>query len=105
MFTGFSDKEYWRGLPFPPAVDLILSELLTMTRASWVAIYSTAHSFTELSMPFPHNKVVDHEWAISLYPEEMKHVSRLQYVTREISRVLREHLSCLWAHWDLLWRD
>ena len=61
-----------------------------------------AHNFTDLSMPLPHNKVVGHEWAISLYPGRIKHVSRLLYVTREIKRVLREHLSCLWAHWVYL---
>ena len=82
-----------------------MSELFTMTHASWVALYSMAHSFTELSMPFPHNEVVGHEWAISLYPEKTKHVSRLQYVTKEIKRVLREQLSYLWALWDLPWRD
>ena len=54
LFMGFSRKEYWSGLPFPFPVEHILSELSTMTRPSWVALHSMAHSFTEL------NKVVVH---------------------------------------------
>ena len=34
---GFSRQEYWSGLPFPSAVDHILSDLSTMTRPSWVS--------------------------------------------------------------------
>ena len=34
MFMWFSQQEYWSGLPFPPPVDNILSELFTMTRPS-----------------------------------------------------------------------
>ena len=37
LFMGFSRQEYWSGLPFPSAVDHILSNLSTMTRLSWVA--------------------------------------------------------------------
>ena len=48
LFLGFSRQEYWSGLPFPSPVDHILSELSTMTRPSWVALHSMAHSFTEL---------------------------------------------------------
>ena len=33
------------GLPFPSSVDHVLSELSTMTRPSWVAPHSMAHSF------------------------------------------------------------
>ena len=33
----FSRQEYWSGLPFPSAVDHILSDLSTMTCPSWVA--------------------------------------------------------------------
>ena len=36
LFMGFSRQEYWSGLPFPSPVDLILSELSTMTCLSWV---------------------------------------------------------------------
>ena len=58
---GFSRQEYWSGLPFPSPVDHILSELLTMTRLSWVALHSMAHSFTELCKPLCHDKAVIHE--------------------------------------------
>ena len=37
LFMGFSRQEYWSGLPFPSAVDHILSDLSTMSRPSWVA--------------------------------------------------------------------
>ena len=45
---GFSRQEYLNGLPFPSPVDHVLSELSTMTRPSWVALHSMAHSFVEL---------------------------------------------------------
>ena len=35
-------------LPFPSPVDHVLSELSTMTRPSWVALHSMAHSFIDL---------------------------------------------------------
>ena len=34
LFMGFSQQEYWSGLPFPPPVDHVLSELFTMTHPS-----------------------------------------------------------------------
>ena len=48
LFMGFSRKEHWSGLPFPSAMDHILSELFTMTHLSWVALHGVAHTFTEL---------------------------------------------------------
>ena len=51
---GLSRQEWWNGLPFPSPVDHVLYELSTMTRLSWVALHSTAHSVTEL------DKVVIH---------------------------------------------
>ena len=48
LFMGFSRQEYWNSLPFPSPVDHVLSELSTMTRLSWVALHSMAHSFSEL---------------------------------------------------------
>ena len=54
LFMAFSRQEYWSGLPFPSPVDHILSELSIMTRPSWVALVSMAHSFIELSMPLVH---------------------------------------------------
>ena len=47
LFLGFLRQEYWRGLPFPSPVDLVLSELSTMTCLSWVALHGMPHSFTE----------------------------------------------------------
>ena len=61
LFMGFSRQESWSGLPFPPPVDHVLSELSTMTLPSWVALHGMAPSFTELHKPFDHNKAVIHE--------------------------------------------
>ena len=49
------------GLPFPPLVDQVLSELSTMTCPSWVALPGMTHSFTELHKPLHHDKAVIHE--------------------------------------------
>ena len=35
-------------------MDLILTELFTMTRPSWVALHGMAHSFIELDMAMVH---------------------------------------------------
>ena len=51
---GFSRQEYLSGLPFPSPVDYVLSELSTMTRLSWVAVRSMAHSFIELDKAVAH---------------------------------------------------
>ena len=40
LFMGFLQEEYWSGLPFPPPVDHVSSELSTMTCSSWVSLYS-----------------------------------------------------------------
>ena len=58
---GFSRQEYWRGLPVPPPVDHILSELLTMTHLSWLTLHGMAHSFNELHKPLRHDQAVIHE--------------------------------------------
>ena len=58
---GFSQQEQWSGLPVPPPVDHVLSELSTMTRWSWVALHGMAHSFIELHKPLRHDKAVIHE--------------------------------------------
>ena len=47
-------QEYWRGLPSPFPVGLILSVLSTMTHLSWVAPEGMAHSFTELDKAVVH---------------------------------------------------
>ena len=42
---GFWWQEHWSGLPFPPPVDCVLSELSSMTRLFWVTLHSMTHSF------------------------------------------------------------
>ena len=54
VFMGFSRQECWSGLPFPSPRDHILSELSTMTRLSWVALYGMAQSFIELDKAAVH---------------------------------------------------
>ena len=61
LFMGVSRQGYCSGLPFPPLVDHILSELFTMTHPSWVALHSMAHNFIELHKPLRHDKAVIHE--------------------------------------------
>ena len=56
----------WSGLPFPPPVDHILSELFTMSCPSWVALHGIAHGFTELCKPLCHDKAVIHEGNTSI---------------------------------------
>ena len=57
----FLQQEYWSGLPFPPQVGNILSELFAMTCLSWVALHGMVHSFIELCKPICHDKAVIHE--------------------------------------------
>ena len=59
---GVLQAKIWGGLPFPPPVDHVLSELSTMTRPSWVALHSMTHSFIGLRKPLPQDKAVIHEW-------------------------------------------
>ena len=61
LFMGFLWPKYWGGLPFPSSVDHILSELLTITHPSWVALHSMAHSFIELCKTLCHDKAMIHE--------------------------------------------
>ena len=61
LSMGFSRHKYWTQLPFPSAVDHVLSELFTMTRLSWVALHGMAFSFIELHMPLRHDEPVIHE--------------------------------------------
>ena len=48
---GFSRQEYWSGLPFPPPVDYILSELFSMIHLSWLS--GKAWLIASLSYTFP----------------------------------------------------
>ena len=52
QFMMFSRQVYCGGLPFPPPVDHVLSELSAMTRPSWLALHCMAHGFIELTSPF-----------------------------------------------------
>ena len=54
QLMGFPQQEYWSGLPLPPAVDHLLSELFTMTCLFWVTLHEKAHSLTELCPPLHH---------------------------------------------------
>ena len=65
QFMGSSQQEYWNGLPFPPPVEHILSELSTVTHWSSVTLHSLAVSFIELHKPLHHGKAVIHEGGCS----------------------------------------
>ena len=54
LFLGFSRQECCSGLPSPSPVDHFLSELFTLTHASWVALYCMAHTFIELDKTVIH---------------------------------------------------
>ena len=49
------------GLPFPPPMYYILSELVTMIHLSWVVLHSMAHSLIEFCKPLHHNMIGIHE--------------------------------------------
>ena len=55
--------KYWSGLPFPPPMDHVLSELFTITHLSWVALHSMDHSFIGLYKFLRHDKAVIREGA------------------------------------------
>ena len=61
LFLVFLRYEYCSGLPMPPPVDYILSELFPMTHLSWVTLHQLVHSFIELPKPLCHDKAVIHE--------------------------------------------
>ena len=48
----FPQQEYWSGLPPPPPVEHVLSELSTMTCLSCVVLHHMAHGVIELCKPF-----------------------------------------------------
>ena len=58
LVRGVLEASIQSGLPFPAAVDHVLSELPTMTCPSWVAPHGMAHSFTELHKPVCHKVVI-----------------------------------------------
>ena len=51
---------------------IILSELSTMTRLSWVALQGMAHSFIALCKPLLHGKAVIHEGESHFADKEIK---------------------------------
>ena len=54
LFMGFSRQEYWRGLSLPSPVDQVLSEVSSMTCASWMTLHGMANSLTELDKAVVH---------------------------------------------------
>ena len=54
----FSWQEYLSGLPFPPLVDHIFSELFTVTNLFLVDLHGMAHGFIELHKLLRLDKVV-----------------------------------------------
>ena len=61
QFIAFSWLVYWNGLPFPPPVSHVLSELPTLSRASSVALQGMAHSFIKFWKSISCDKAVIHE--------------------------------------------
>ena len=57
LFMEFLRQEYWFGLPLPPLVDHVLSELFIMIHLFWVALHSVVLSFPELHRPLLHKTV------------------------------------------------
>ena len=98
----FSRQEYWRGLPFPPPVDHVLSELITVTCLSCMALHSIAYSFTELHKPLCHDKAVIHEGAAPKHSVNHKdkhnHASKHVLITDLLQEKLGEEfplIECL----------
>ena len=52
LSLGFSQKEYWSGLPFSPLVGHILSELTTIICPSWAATQSMIHWISQAPSPW-----------------------------------------------------
>ena len=64
QFMRFSWQVYWGGLPFPPPVDHVLSELSTMTCLSWVALHGMVHGFNWV-MQAPSPQQGSDPWRVS----------------------------------------
>ena len=57
----------WSLLKFM-STELVLSELSTVTRPSWVALHGMAHSFIELHKPLYHDEaVISYDWFMMSY--------------------------------------
>ena len=73
---GFLRQEYWSGLPFPPPVDHVLSELFAVTCPSWVTLHGMAHSFIEIDKPLHHDKAVIHEGVLNTEVDKLNNLTR-----------------------------
>ena len=49
------------GLPFPPLVGHVWSELFAISHLTWMALHCMAHNFIELHKPLHHDKAVIHK--------------------------------------------
>ena len=67
----FSQQVYWGGLPLPPPVGHVLSELSSMTRLSWVALHSMSHNFIQVHKPLCHDKAVIHKEEFNFYIQDL----------------------------------
>ena len=87
---GFSWQENRNGLPSPPPVDHILSELFTMTHLSWVALLGMAHSFWVTQAPFATTSLWSSlvEGHLSLNIEVCSTYSKIHSFWCEILRIL-----------------
>ena len=65
QFMGFSSLVYWHGLPIPPQVDDILSEISTITHPFGVPT-GMANSFIEFCKPLFNDNTVIHEGDIHI---------------------------------------
>ena len=68
LLMGFSLQQHWSSLPSPPHVEILLSELFTITCPSWVPLHAIAHCFIELlHKPLLNNKAVIHKGYLASY--------------------------------------
>ena len=61
---GVFKERYWSGMPSPPPLGHIFSELFSITHLSCMALHSMAHRSIEFCKPLHHNKAVIHEGEI-----------------------------------------
>ena len=99
--NGFSRQEYWSGLPFPPPVDHVLSELFTVTHLSWLALQGMAHGFIELCKPYHNDKAVIHEaeW-VAIFSSRGSFQPRVWIF---LTRTLISFVSCIAGRFFTCW--
>ena len=92
---GFSQQEYWSGLPFPPPMDHVILEFSTMTHLSWVALHSI-HNLIELCKPLHHDKAVIQEAVCNIVQESvtktipMKKKFKIKWLSEEALQIPEE---------------